>query len=324
MKTLKLNEKNKNFNKTLQENLKDLYKLYGNVFNIKFNNINIKVNMKYSQHEFTKMNYYSIFYDIEKRDFDLYPMKIDFIDRINKKINDNCYITDIHKTDNISGSDIIKLVLALCKLLKVNKAYIYDGAEVKCKNNYYDISYIKLLEKNNTFYMKYGFDFDISPGDWFSTYFTRKEDKKEYIMNLIKECKKVTNESVYKSYVNLLELCVKAIKNNENIIQHNKYIVETENTWISNVTSPDILNLIKDCGDMIKLVKNQKGYLYQTMIKIFNDSEKCIDFDIINKNIVENKAFKYTYKNHIIDMSIIDCFKLLKSLRYSMYSIVLN
>lgn len=314
----------KQFSNSLQENLKQLYKEYGKKFKIKYNKHIIEVTMKYNTHKLSKMKYYSIIYDIPNRDFDLYPLLISFIDVIDKKINNNCYINNIHKTDNISGSEMIKLAVAVCKALNVHTAYIYDSTTITCKNNVYDLSYLKLLESNNTFYMKHGFDFMVSDNDFFIKYFTTKENKKKYIMNLINKCKKIKNSDVCKIYTELLERCTETIiKQLYNDMSITYIDILRDISWKEPSAQNTIIALMIEATEILNVLSNKKGYLYETMISLFKDSEKCQNYDILLKYIVDNNPRIIKFKNHKIDMTLFDCFKLLKELRYSYFYITL-
>ncbi len=321
MKTLKLKDKMSN---DLQTNLKSLYKNYGDKFKIAFKSIKkpLEVIMKINIHDFSKIKYFSLSYDIPNRDYDLYPFLINFVDVVDKKLNDNCYIAHIHKTDDISGSDMITIVLELCRYLNVKTAYIYDGTTVMCKKNEYDLSFIKLLEKNMTFYMKHGFDIMASNNDYFSRYFTSKENKKKYIMDLIKKCKAVKNKDICRFYKELLKYCTNIIlnQNYDDMKQYNKNVTE-EITWIG---KSNIINIITEINDMLGLL-NEDEYLYQTMIRIFNDKDKCINFDTLSKYITDNNCYIIEFisrsriKKFLFDMY--DPFKLLQTLRYSYFYI---
>jgi hypothetical protein len=323
MKTFDLNIKH-NFSNNLQENLKQLYKDYGKKFKLQYNKNIIEVTMKYNTHKLSKIKYYSITYDIPNRDFDLYPLHISFIDVLDKKVNNNCYINYIHKTDNISGSEMIKLAMAFCKIVKVHTAYIYDSTTVTCKNtsggsNIYDLSYLKLLENNNTFYMKFGFDFMVSTNDFFAKYFITKESKKKYIIDLINKCKKIKNSDVCKIYTELLEKCtetvIKQTYDDVSIINND---ILRDMSWKD---TTNIISLIVEATEILNLLSDKKGYLYETMIELFKDNDKCQNYDIILKYIIDNNPRIIKFKNKKIDMTIFDCFKLLKELRYSYFYI---
>ena len=64
---------------------------------------------------------------------------------------------------------MVKIVMAIKKILNVKKTYIHDGTQIKCGTFKYDLSHMKLLEKNKTFYMNFGFKFIISHHDHIKT-----------------------------------------------------------------------------------------------------------------------------------------------------------
>jgi hypothetical protein len=319
MRTLEL-KLSKNMPNDLQKNLANLYSKYKGKFIIQHGEHKIQVIMTKNTHEFSKLVYYSICYDVPNRDYELYPFLINFIDVIDKNINDNCYIAHIHKTDKISGSEMIKLVLDICRYVNVKTAYIYDGTTVNCGKNEYDLSYIKLLEKNATFYMKHGFDFMASKSDFFSRYFINKESKKKYIIDLVKKCKTVKNKDICDFYKKLLKYCTDMILSQDykHFKQHNKRVTE-EITWLG---KENIITLITEANDMLGLLHNCKEvYLYQTMIRIFNDKDNCSKYDTLSQYITDNICYMVEFKNKKIIFDIYDSFKLLKELRYSYFYI---
>ena len=144
---------------SVQDNLKGLIKTHGNKFMIINDKIELpaKIELITSKYN-TDLEYYSIMYD-KPRNFWLLPFKIDFVDAHKIAINNNCYISNIHKTEEASGTDIMHTILKMLKLLRVNTVYIHDGTTIMCDGKEVDLSYYKLLEKGLTFYQKFGFKF---------------------------------------------------------------------------------------------------------------------------------------------------------------------
>lgn len=98
-----------NFSKfDLQHNLILLEKLYGNEFIIKYtiNNKNISFKVNFIQKLLpNKTKFYRLIYECEDNKYNkLNHFMIDFIDIITNKLNNNSYINDIHKTNNITGT----------------------------------------------------------------------------------------------------------------------------------------------------------------------------------------------------------------------------
>jgi hypothetical protein len=309
MKTFDLYKKYDFITLDVQNNLKILQKKFGNKFNIKCKSIIIPVVLYF---DFC----YRIYYDIENRTFDLYPFKIKFIDLATNTLNNNSYISNIHKTNTINGSLMVLIVLQLNKVLNVKKSYIYDGTSIKCKGNNFDLSYIKLLEKNITFYMKFGFEFDIKIHDSYMNFHTSIE-KYNYIMNIIKKCKKIKNSNIKKLYIKILNLLNIIIKEQ----QYDKLKIQNKdgnNMWFKEFVYVD--DLLYEAKLMLELCNNIKEtYLYETIIKLFNDKNNCDKLNLINRYIIENQAFNIIYKNTTINYKLVECFRILKNLRYSLF-----
>ena len=74
---------------------------------------------------------------------------------------------------------------------------------------------------------------------------------------------------------------------------------------------------------MLELFNNVKyKYLYKFMIYLFNDKEKCIKLDLINRYLIDNQKNKIIYKNIEINYSFLNNYKQLKGLRYSMFEYI--
>ena len=180
MKTLDILKKH-NFTDNVQKNIKLLLKNYGNKFNIKYNKHILTVKL----YKNLDIKCYELCYDIDNRTYDLAPFKITFHDPtiVPSQLNNNSYISNIHKTEQITGSEMIEIALTINKMLNVKKTYIHDGTKIKCGTLEYDLSYMKLLEKNTTFYMKFGFKFKIAPYDFIR--FNTNDEKHIFIVFLL-------------------------------------------------------------------------------------------------------------------------------------------
>ena len=116
----------KSFNDNVGHNIKLIIKTFGKKFIIKINDFNIPIIIKKIK---TDIPYYVIKYDMPKRTYDLLPFKIAFIDICNRTINNNAYIQNIHKTDEISGTKMMECVLLILKELHVPIKYIFMMAQ---------------------------------------------------------------------------------------------------------------------------------------------------------------------------------------------------
>ena len=148
MKVFDINSPPK-FTNNLQKNILVLKKIYGKSFIIKDGDIELPSKLyQVKEPNNPTFKFYSLVYDIKDRDNWLFPYKIAFIDFIvrgcpkdvSKSIlNNNCYISNIHRTDKINGSTMVKTILNLLKVLKAQRVTLHDGASVKCEANGQDI-----------------------------------------------------------------------------------------------------------------------------------------------------------------------------------------
>ena len=309
-----------NFTEDVQNNILILLKHFGSNFTIKYKKYILPV-------EILKDIYrkcYVLNYNIENKTHELYPFSIEFKDPITRLLNNNTYIRNIHKTEYISGSEMITIVITINKILNVKKIYINDGAQIQCGIFNYDLTYMKLLEKNTTFYMKFGFKFIISPHDMIQ--FNTNNEKHKYIMNLISKCRKIKIITIRKMYLNLLKilnLIISEQKYNYLKIQlYNPY--NPDNFWYIENTKDYIYDLFIETKSMLKLFDNvEDTYLHKFMILLFNDKEKCIKLNFINKYLISSEIYKIIYKKMEINYSFLNVYKQLKYLRYSMFEYIL-
>jgi len=195
-----LESKNIKFKSNLQANIRLLYYKFKDKFMIKDGNIIVPVRLELIKTHNVK--YYSLYYDIEFRDNYLLPFKIDFIDTCKYKLNNNCYIANITKIENISGSTMVKLVLKILKILKVHIATLYDDTNIKCGDTKIGLSYFKLIEKQQSFYQKFGFKYMLkcSPKEDFFNKFNSNRAINKYLLNIIDLIKKTTFQSLLEFY----------------------------------------------------------------------------------------------------------------------------
>ena len=182
---------------------------------------------------------------------------------------------------------------------------------------------MKLLEKNTTFYMKFGFKFIILPSDIIT--FNTNDEKHKYIIDLISRCKKIEIITIKKMYLKLLNLLNLILSEQEYKylkIQLNSFY-DPRNFWYKENPIELIIDLFIETKSMLELFNNVKDkYLHKFMISLFNDKEKCIKLDLINKYLIDNLINKIIYKNIEINYSFLNNYKILKQLRYSIFEYI--
>lgn len=305
----------------LQLNLKILLKQFGNTFEVKYNDKVFRVNFKKIKLP-SDIEFYRIYYDIPHRTTYLMPFIIDFIDMTTLEKNNNSYISEIHKTDLFSGSDMVKICLKINKILGVQKTSLSDGTRVICNktNESMDLSFIKLLEKNKTFYMKLGFDYEIT-NTQFPYY--RFSDKKKFVKELTKLLKKVrsikTKDIIkeYNSTLDILNLAIKEnYKNQFDIMLNNSNPVVYDEIYTVNPQNK-VIDIIYECNEVLKILNKHKDepLLYKLLIKLFTDN--CDEYQILFRYIVDTGRTQIKYGNKIVKKDYVFDFYFLLTYRHS-------
>jgi len=308
--------KSYDFDDDLQKNLNKLHKLYGSNFDIKWNDYTINVSF-YKETLPSNLTFHTIDYDLSNRSTSLLPFKINFFDIFENKLNNNSYISNIHKTDEISGTNMVKICLEINKKLGVKKTFLFDGASINCHGRELDLSFIKLIEHNKTFYMKLGFDFEITNFDYPFYKFNNKDELKKKINELISEIKKIKVDDIRKEYYQLLDIINKSVKTkqklqinliNSGIVGDNIYMKE----------NIDVTELFKNIYDVLNIFdRYNEKYLYKLLIKLF--TENCYEYSLLDDYIIKNQIYTIQLNKTIIERKYIKNFQLLYNMRWSYY-----
>ena len=304
--------KNYKFTDDVQSNLDKIYNMFGNKFNIKYKKFILPVILvkddttdalkKYN------VTFYTLLYDqFEKTDY-LFPFRIFFIDPIKYTNKNESCITDIHRASNITGSEMVQIVLNINKKLNVQRTFIGDGAKIECNGKKYDLSLLKFIERNMSFYMKFGFKYyqdQISPNG----YLTGK-DRLDKMIKITRNIKDVKISDLIKEYESILDILSKVIKKQD---FHNFKITlsinETNDEKINELQdkiykkNPEesLIDLFTSCYSMLSILKNTNDkYLYKLLIKLFNDKNKCNDYGTIINEIAYTKRYEIIYGSKII------------------------
>jgi hypothetical protein len=313
----------------VEENLAKLERKYGNNFKIQYNDIVLDVVLKRVTSDINGVSTYVLYHEEEDRTKLLRTFLINFIDSDTLEKGQNSYIWNIHRTKEISGTNIVKLVLEINRKLGVKRAYLKDGVHINCNEIEYDLSFFKLLEKKTTFYTGLGFDFEVdraysvSPAFRFNT----ERELKEKIDNLIDQIREIKIADLIREYQNTLDLITHIVKDNNkknmkimlrryNIPMHFNNVYQKENPYGS------IQSLFNECIEMLNFLnKTQEIYLYKYLIEIFKDEIKCKQYNLFTRYIVENQRYKIIYGEQEITREYIMLFQILNTIKNS-YSYV--
>lgn len=313
MKIFDLNKKVTYKKDELQNNIKDLKKKFGNRFIIKYKKYKLPVRFITEHLKLVGLSYLSLQYDIKKQTDYLLPFRISFVDSDGGyKLNNNAYIANIHKTKDISGSQMVEFVLELLRKLGANRASLHDGAEVKCGDFDMGLSFFKLIEKKRGFYEKFGFKLTTQLSNYGKKEFPNNSTMFKLLYNTIDEFKKIKLDYYKNTYIKILEIIFDVIKKQDyhkvdiSILTHID-IQNKNDPSILYIKSEDIkgklLNLVKECDIILGIIKNTKHkYLYKLMIELFNDQQKCKSYIDIMNYIIHNQFYMIKYGKRIVKL----------------------
>lgn len=322
MKTLDLN-KNLGYKKgDLQNNIKDLKKKYGMKFIIKYKKFRIPVKFKENHMKLLGFSYLSLEYDLKKRTQYLLPFKIFFMDSTGNsyKLNNNVYIANIHKTDKISGSNMVQFVLELLNKLGTITATLHDGASVKCGNRGFGLSFFKFIEKKRGFYEKFGFRLTSRFNNNGKKNFPDNSTMYNLLYQRIDQLKKIKISYYIKIYNKILDLICNVIKKQDfdkvdiglfghSDIQQNNTVNDIIYVKQKDVKSK-LLDLVSEINDLFEVLKKTKHtYLYKLMIELFNDPKKCSGYNQIMDYIIRNRLYMIKYGKNVIKIDYKYIFK---------------
>lgn len=315
-----LNLDNLSLSNDLQENLKNIENIYGNRFFIKsiINNKDISIQVDLIQKLLPNdTKYYQLIYDIPNRISSLQPLVIDFIDILTNKLNNNSHIFAIHKTDEITGTEMVNLALKINKVFGVEKTDLIDVAKITHNDIDIDLSFIKLIEYNNTFYMRCGFDLHITNHQYPTWRYEFKEKLKDKINNLISSIRSIKINDLITEYNNTLDLLNIFVKNinysTNNIIiklENDSIPLENREKYQKN-PEKQIINIFTESYEVLQILNkyNNIEYFYELLIKLFHNN--LDEFVILYQHIILNKRTKIIYDNehinrdYVFDISVL-------------------
>ena len=318
MKTFDLSKKY-NFDNDVQKNIKKLYKKFGKRFNIKYNKIMIPVKLYKKIYKETGNSFYVLEYYLKKQYEDLKPFQILFYDESSQTFdkNDITYIGNIHRTEDISGSTMVKFVIELQKKLKVKKTTLFDGATVYCNDQKIDLTFFKLIEKKRTFYQKFGFKFSTD-----GIYPLRriqygpKENFQKIMNRCIDKFRKIKVSGylkLHKQIVDLINIIIKKQDYKKVEIVNKEY--ENNIYKLDSQIEKELLEQIKISNKIIKILSDtKKVYLYQLLIELLKKGY-CHYYSDIMEYIIKNNLYKIKYKSKTIIFNNLELFEIIFHLR---------
>jgi len=329
MKIFDLSKEYKFIGKDVQKNISVLYKKFGKRFTIKYKKMKVPVSLykrifKHSGKTFFILEYYQT-----KRTEELKPFKIEFIDESSSdyKLNNTTYIANIHNTNEISGSQMVDLVVSIQRKLNVIKTTLFDGATIHCNNIEINLSFFKLIEKNRTFYQKFGFKYSTD-GIWplLKAMFGNKKNVQKIMhnsLNLFKKIKISEYITKHKQVIDLISNIIKKQDYHKTDISSYDFFNNDPRYVKSSKIEEHLIEQVGISNKVLKICMNtKKKYLYQLLIELLNN-KKCQEYDTIMKYIVENNQYQIKYMKKTITFNYIKLFNIIGKLKQARFELEL-
>jgi hypothetical protein len=318
------------FTENVNENIEKIKNANGEHFEVSYTprgktSVKIPITIKKLKHELLNREFYVMYYDMEldNNKNKLRPFDVWFVNYNTFAVDNSAYIANIHKLSNLSGSDVVYFVLEILKELKVKKVSLHDGAEVQCEKNHHDyrLSILKLLEKKETYYMRFGFKPDVEQQSVYidSKYSNNKSVidrisdevdnvRKIEIIDIINECKEV------EEMINVARVSGKTNELNKyNFVVWEASVSGRDDKEVDYLINYDYMK--NECikiqtmlKQIVKDMENKKigkhEHMYKVLIELFNSKERCNEYiDLLN--YLESRWIKITFgkcevvrKNH--------------------------
>lgn len=307
----------------LQDNLIELDNKFGNQFMVKYLDHILPVRLEKSQIDTSKVKFYKLFYDYPHRTTRMKPFSIYFLDPNTSELNSNSYIANIHKTDIISGSDMIRIVLEINRKLNVKKTSLNDGAHITCnEKNTIDLSFFKLIEYGLTFYMKFGFEFEINNKEFFDIHFDNIKQLKTKLHELIGKIRKIKVKSIISEYEKTMYILAHTIKTQA----YDDFSIELfyggstykpQELYEQDDPNKQINQLFIECHTVLDILnRTNRIYLYEYLIDLFNNPVRCVDYMILINYLAETDRHSVRIGKISVKRSYPQLFDYLTKIRY--------
>lgn len=285
------------FGNNVQKNIKKIIQLFGKKFTIKSSNPNITINITMDKFELPNGNIVNTMSgnSINRATY-LAPFRIDFYNVITGEIKNESYISDIHKTNDISGTDLVKLCLEINRKLLVRKTYIDDGSSIVCNGYQLSLAFIKLLERKQTFYMKLGFDYEINNCELAMFKFASKRELKKKISDIIDNIRKIKTSDLITEMNDTIDLITRIVKENYKqklTVSHAR--IFPFQTFDVETPANNISFAMDDCLKVLPILINNRHhkYFYKILVDLFKN--KCTDYVLLQSVFCYSTRYQISY-----------------------------
>jgi len=310
-------------------NLKAIQVELGDNFIIEYEKMQVPVILYMATLNSNNIKFYILEYDDKNYTEILRPFSIYFLNYSNpeEEMSYTTYISSIHKTSEISGSQMVKLVLQINKVLGVKKTTLHDGTTITCPINgqKLDLSYLKLLQYGRTFYTNLGFEF--APRNENLASFKNIQELHKHLDIILDKISKIKVSDIISEFENVLIIITKVIINqdydNLHIKNINEYPIKTpiQTYYVKNIKQK-IVYLFDASSKILDILHETKEtYLKDVLVNVFND-KMCFLYYYLQMYLIDDVTYSIEYHDTKIVRDYLKLFghlHLLKNREYIYY-----
>lgn len=301
---------------------------YGDKFELSTDLFSMPATISKGYLEISEIEYFVLEYDSSVGGEDIprsyiLPFSINFYDPVITEINNDVYIANISRTKKIRGSDVVKFVLHVLRILGVEKAYLHDGTQIECSDGTkIDLSLYKLMEKSIPYYMNFGFKFYVDPKKSNNLRYHFKSDDmiKRVLDKTLQVIRNLKITDLINTYEQLVDICADSIKKADTdnfIVKRFSTVNETPpSLYVSDYKSEPV-NFIWKAKVLMDILRNTKASTFRELIMELVNSGNCHSYDQLISLMLYEYIYSYEYGTTIIKTEYVRTFALLMLIRES-------
>jgi len=255
--------------------------------------------------KYVQNNIYWIEYDSPTQYTRLQVFKILFKNSNTGSTDDySCTIDTIHKTKNISGTQIIQTMLSFLKDIGVKEVYLIDDTNVYCQGQRIDLALYLILKKGITFYQRFGFKFCMSKTSYLSDIFKDETQMLQILEKNVKDFNNIKLSIMRSGLVKMFNLLTKIVVDN-GYSKTEISIVYINDGSIMDVHPLDISmriqSYIPELINMLNIIKPESNITtVKDLLMYYYDEKDCQTYSTIIDYFLTFQLYKVTYGNIVL------------------------
>lgn len=284
--------------KDVQDNLQKIHTKLGSHFVIIHGAYRVPVILEQTKHDYNNLSYWTLKYNEPRLVTPLLPFKIDFFDLYTTETNNRAYIANVHRTHDISGTEMMNLIIHILQYLHVETVFLHDGTSVPCTENVRnDLSLFKLIEKGSTFYQKFGFQPDFPPSTFITFQFENSKNWNQQLDKTLTTIRGLKTQHIHDAYQKVADLvnCVVKDQGYQYVDVQMVAYLDGEPRYVKkNEIRRKVMEIFADTDYILSMTRtSQHEYLYELLIELFY--KDCSAYrqllDILGDNMIRTISY---------------------------------